>query len=122
MKNLNIKLKYIKFFFFLLYQKFNIKLIDRLLDYIFILIANIKSLHSYGGLCVHNSICWWFTPWMTTPRYQGDNILRDMAAAKKKDSYRREGKGRRCGLADRIASNLCRAGYFAQGRFEEKDE
>ena len=57
---------------------------------------------------------------MTTPRYQGDNILRDMAAAKKKDSYRREGKGRRCGLADRIASNLCRAGYFAKGRFEDK--
>ena len=35
------------------------------------------------------------------------------------DIYRREGKGSRYCLADRIDSIPCRASYFALGRFEE---
>ena len=38
--------------------------------------------------------------------------------ALKKDSYKREGKGRRCFLEDRIVSIPCRASFFALGRFE----
>ena len=36
-----------------------------------------------------------------------------------KDLYRREGKGCRCCLGDRIASMPRRASYFASGRVEE---
>ena len=42
--------------------------------------------------------------------------------AQKKDNLRIEGKGRRCCMGDRIESIPCRAGYFAPGWFEEKDE
>ena len=43
------------------------------------------------------------------------------SAAQKKDLYRRECKGRRCFLGDRIVSLPCRASYFAPGRLEEFD-
>ena len=39
-----------------------------------------------------------------------------------KDLYRREGKGRRCRLGDRIASIPCHASCFAPEWYEEKDE
>ena len=39
---------------------------------------------------------------------------------KKKDLYRRTGKGRRCFLGDKTASIPCRASYFEPGRFEEE--
>ena len=38
---------------------------------------------------------------------------------KKTNLNRREGKGRRCCLADRIYSIPCSASYFAPGRFED---
>ena len=37
--------------------------------------------------------------------------------AYKKDKYRREGKGLRCCLGNRIYSIICHASYFALGRF-----
>ena len=40
----------------------------------------------------------------------------------KKDKDRREGKGRRCCLGDRIDSMYCRASYFAPGWYDERDE
>ena len=42
--------------------------------------------------------------------------------AEKKDLNRREGKGFRCCLVNRLASFPCRAGYIAPGRYEEFDE
>ena len=39
----------------------------------------------------------------------------------KKDIYRREGKGRRCFLGDRIASIPCQASYFVPGWDEQAD-
>ena len=45
-----------------------------------------------------------------------------LQSQKKKDKYRRKGKGRRCCFGDRIYSFACHASYFAYDDFEEQDE
>ena len=47
-------------------------------------------------------------------RRNKENVRQPMLHPQKKDLYRREGKGRRCILEDRIDSIPCRASYFAQ--------
>ena len=47
------------------------------------------------------------------------HVLVGLYIIKKKDLYRREGKGRRCSLGDRIAFNPCRGSHFSPVQVED---